>query len=89
MFGAGFGELNGKEFVYKSSSFTRLMDITERLKKQFATRGDVELLANTLSARDAVSDDKLWLQVVAVEPHFEPNELSERPRCDIWKFGVF
>ena len=74
---ARFGELDGAEFVYKESSYTRLMDVTERLKKQFAAL-KVELLDNSIAARERLDAERSFLQVVSVEPHLDASQRAER-----------
>lgn len=59
-FGSAFEQLDGAEFVYKESSFTRVMDITERLKAMYAHLGEVELLPNKLTAREAMVAARVW-----------------------------
>lgn len=78
-FGKAFGALDGAEFVYKEGSFCRLMDFTDRLKRQFAHVPALELLDNSLKARDNLVASRAYMQIVAVEPFLDADELARRP----------
>jgi hypothetical protein len=78
-FGAAFGAaLDGAEFVYKENGFCRLMDFTERMRKTFAHVPALELLENSIRAREHVPAGRAFLQIVAVEPHLDADELAQR-----------
>ena len=79
-FGSPFGELDGKEYIYRENQITQLSEICQRLEKMFHQRfGHVILIRD--ASRDAVTKldpSKAAFQVTHVEPYFVEDELDTR-----------
>eukprot|EP00727_Mastigamoeba_balamuthi_P011535 m51a1_g7003 hypothetical protein (2666) ;mRNA; r:212191-222239 len=78
-YGQAFEGLDGAEFVLKEPAGTHLFELTERLKQRFSKRfnEDVVLLDSTQSASSA-DKTKRSLQVTAIKPYFDEDELAKR-----------
>lgn len=78
-YGAGFGHLAGKEYVYKEHNFARLSDFSERLKSQFSKDGVApKVLPNGPVDEAKLDADGMALQIVTVEPYFDASDSSNR-----------
>ncbi|XP_060701989.1 dedicator of cytokinesis protein 7-like isoform X1 [Hemiscyllium ocellatum] len=81
-YGSLFGELNGKEYIYKEPGITNLVEISARLqefyKKQFG-KDQVEIIKeSSLVKKGNLNPSKAYLQITYVEPYFEEYELKNR-----------
>jgi DHR-2, Lobe A/DHR-2, Lobe B/DHR-2, Lobe C len=77
-----FGELDGKEFVYKLPKLTHLYELSGRLKEFYgrALLGTELVVMPDSGAvdRTALDHSKAYLQITSVDAHFDEGELSER-----------
>eukprot|EP01090_Pellita_catalonica_P020189 TRINITY_DN7098_c0_g3_i1.p1 TRINITY_DN7098_c0_g3~~TRINITY_DN7098_c0_g3_i1.p1 ORF type:complete len:582 (-),score=133.57 TRINITY_DN7098_c0_g3_i1:77-1627(-) len=73
-------DLNGHEYIYKEKGSVRIGDISTRLKTQYEPKhGAVELVSPTAGKKELIAkNDKCYIQVVAVQPHFSKEELLLR-----------
>lgn len=80
-FGSRFGDLDGKEYVYKEPKITRLGEIRERLLLLHEKRvgGTIEIIT-TSGEVDVSSLDKkaCYIQITHVSPYFDDWELKQR-----------
>ncbi|KAL3088570.1 hypothetical protein niasHT_023188 [Heterodera trifolii] len=74
-YGVKFGELNGKEFVYKEPAITKLAEISARMEQFYGEklgRETVETMKDSNEVDTAkLCPEKAYLQITFVEPHFE------------------
>ena len=84
-FGRAFGALDGTEVIYREPASVRLADFSERLQRQYGGKFEVEggkvpLLPNSRERIDPATrdPDSPAMQIVSVEPHFEPAEARKR-----------
>lgn len=81
-YGVLFGDLSGKEYIYKEPRITLLQEITNRLKSIYTERfGDGNFVIIQTSNKVDVStldQNKAYVQLTSVEPYFEAWELKER-----------
>ncbi|KAH3762526.1 DOCK family protein [Pelomyxa schiedti] len=74
-YGVGWGDLNQKEFVYKEQCTCRLPDISRRLKEQFGTSRDIELVPNTKEViPSALDPNKYYIQLASLIPYWSPEK---------------
>jgi len=77
-----FGELDGKEFVYKLPKLTHLYELSGRLKEFYGkTLSGCEVVVMPDSGavdRSTLDPLKAYLQITSVAPYFDEAELSER-----------
>eukprot|EP01006_Ploeotia_vitrea_P040513 TRINITY_DN66428_c9_g1_i1.p1 TRINITY_DN66428_c9_g1~~TRINITY_DN66428_c9_g1_i1.p1 ORF type:complete len:1833 (+),score=1077.90 TRINITY_DN66428_c9_g1_i1:674-5500(+) len=93
-FGSHFGQLNGKEFVYKMPRITQLGPMSRGLQSLYSKQLGVPVkilpsskpvVASELNPQDC------WLQITYVQPYFTPEELAQRQsfidrNTDVTKF---
>lgn len=81
-YGSLFGDLDGREFVYREKGLTHLLDITERLKTTFAARfgaTQVVVLADSRQVdRSTLDPQKAYLQITHLEPHLATDDYVRR-----------
>lgn len=80
-YGKRFGDLNGKEFVYKEPKITRLGEIQDRLIALYSRKLGTSI--NVITTSGDVSDKKLepeacYMQLTHVQPYFDDWELKQR-----------
>ena len=85
-FGEGFGDINGKELIYKENAMVRLAEFTERLKAQYSKLGQLVILPNSPVDPSTLNAKALHVQVIAVLPYFE-DESSRKTEWDR-NFGI-
>jgi len=75
-------DINGKEYIYKEPAATRLADISSRLLTQYTDKYGKDTVKNIAPSdlKDELkkSNDYCYLQIVAVEPYFPPQQLDLR-----------
>ncbi|RDD36831.1 Dedicator of cytokinesis protein 6 [Trichoplax sp. H2] len=82
-YGSCFGDLDGREYIYKEPPFTRLSEVSLRVQSLYNEKlgsGDiVEIVgdSNTVD-REKLNPEKGYIQVTFVEPYFEEFELKSR-----------
>ena len=81
-YGAKFGDLDGKEFVYKEPLLTHLYELKDRLLEVYAKEyghDNVCVVEHGDSIkRKELNPNKVYLQITALTPYFEPNEIEKR-----------
>ena len=91
-YGAIFGDLSGTEFIYKEIKGTLLPEFVERLKKQLDSQysSDIVVLANGPDEIEVskLDGNKCYLQVISLQPYFEPSELATRPTLFDQRFDI-
>lgn len=88
-FGPLFGQLNGKEFVYREKLLTHLFSLKERLCEHFDAvfgSGKVEVLDHG-GFVDVVALDPLkgYLQITSVRPYFGGDDDEDVPRITFFQ----
>lgn len=78
-FGSAFGDVNGKELIYKETAMVRVADFTDRLKDQYSKIGTLVVLPNT-SVVDVskLDSNAIYVQIITVYPYFEDESDSSR-----------
>jgi hypothetical protein len=91
-YGNIFGDLSGVEFVYKEIKGTILPEFVERLKKQLEAQynNEIVVLANGPEEPEIskLDSNKLYLQVISLQPFFESIELQSRPTLFDQRFDI-
>lgn len=79
-YGAQFGELNGKEYIYRENQITQLSEIALRLESMYKKRfGDVNIIRDASKEATAKLDPKkAYFQVTHVEPYITEEEKGVR-----------
>eukprot|EP01091_Cochliopodium_minus_P014114 TRINITY_DN4729_c0_g2_i1.p1 TRINITY_DN4729_c0_g2~~TRINITY_DN4729_c0_g2_i1.p1 ORF type:complete len:1936 (-),score=552.25 TRINITY_DN4729_c0_g2_i1:12-5237(-) len=81
-YGLKFGDLDGKEFVYKEPLLTHLYELKDRLvslfSKEFGDENVVVIDHGDSIKRKELDDKKVYLQITALTPYFEQEELKTR-----------
>jgi len=81
-FGKGFGEMDGKEYIYKEPKITRLGEIKDRLMAIYTERlGQERVRLWTRSAevkREELEEGICYIQLTSVEPYFDKTEFEQR-----------
>jgi hypothetical protein len=80
-YGEGFGEDNGKEFLYRENPTQRLADFTTALVTRYETqfgKENFELLKNKPIEELTLDPAKNYLQIINCEIFFEYDELNTR-----------
>ena len=73
-YGRAFGDLDGRQYVYKETAFVRIADFSARFRAQYADTNFV-LLPNTKAVdRAALDPEKNYIQLGAVQPFFGDDE---------------
>ncbi|KAK4470454.1 hypothetical protein MN116_006006 [Schistosoma mekongi] len=80
--GSLFGELSGRDFIYKEAPFTKLAEITHRLQTfygdKFGQDRVVVIKDSNIVDEKQLDSDKGYLQITFVEPYLEDFELRRR-----------
>ncbi|XP_049848872.1 dedicator of cytokinesis protein 11-like [Schistocerca gregaria] len=80
-YGKGFGEFNGKEYIYRVSPTERLADFTNNIKKRYEIvlgADAVEILNNRPIVSQNLDQQRHYLQIVNLEIYFEASELLDK-----------
>jgi hypothetical protein len=80
-YGARYGDLNGKEFVYKEPKITRLGEIQDRLMTLYSRKLGTTITMITTSGDVEVKKlepDNCYMQLTHVSPYFDDWELKQR-----------
>eukprot|EP01133_Synstelium_polycarpum_P007759 gene7759-9098_t len=81
-YGAGFEDLDGKEFVYKEPKLTHLFALAERLKTFYNEKLKLSISIFPDSSRVDPSNldpNKLYLQITTLKPYFDSTDTIIRP----------
>ena len=74
-YGTKFGDLNGKEFIYKENKGVIIPEVVERFKSQFrqlfGPSFELEVLPNTAESASGLDPKKCFIQIISVQPYFE------------------
>eukprot|EP01129_Flabellula_baltica_P000272 TRINITY_DN10309_c0_g1_i1.p1 TRINITY_DN10309_c0_g1~~TRINITY_DN10309_c0_g1_i1.p1 ORF type:complete len:1665 (+),score=350.73 TRINITY_DN10309_c0_g1_i1:146-5140(+) len=68
-YGPKFGDLNGKEYIYKQGPMVRLTDFKERIENQFKEKigEDLQILPNKHPDQLSIDPNKHYLQIIITE----------------------
>lgn len=81
-YGSKFGDLDGKEFVYKEPLLTHLYELKDRLvetySKEFGSDSVSVVDHGDSVKRNDLNPSKVYLQITALTPYFEQDELKKR-----------
>uniref|UniRef100_A0A665X650 Dedicator of cytokinesis 8 n=1 Tax=Echeneis naucrates TaxID=173247 RepID=A0A665X650_ECHNA len=81
-YGAKFGDLDEREFVYKEPGITHLPEISHRLENFYSQRfGDDTLVMikdSTPVDRKQLNPNKAYIQITYVEAYFDDYEMKDR-----------
>ncbi|KAM9857754.1 dedicator of cytokinesis protein 8 [Aulostomus maculatus] len=81
-FGAKFGDLDEREFIYKEPGITHLPEISHRLENFYSQCfGDDTLMMikdSTPVDRKQLNPNKAYIQITYVEPYFDDYEMKDR-----------
>jgi hypothetical protein len=91
LFGTKFGELNGKEMIYKEPAMVRVAEFTERLKSQYTKLGNLVVLPNSQTDFSSLDPNSVYCQIIAVEAFFTDDQAALRKtewdrNCNISEF---
>ena len=77
-----FGDLHGKEYIYKEKALTRLAEIALRLEKFYGDKFGKENVVIIKDSKELeaskLAGEKAYIQVTYVEPYFDDYELRDR-----------
>ncbi|XP_040897521.1 dedicator of cytokinesis protein 8 isoform X2 [Toxotes jaculatrix] len=81
-YGAKFGDLDEREFIYKEPGITHLPEISHRLENFYSQCfGDETLVMikdSTPVDRKQLNPNKAYIQITYVEPYFDDYEMKDR-----------
>uniref|UniRef100_H2UHL7 Dedicator of cytokinesis 8 n=1 Tax=Takifugu rubripes TaxID=31033 RepID=H2UHL7_TAKRU len=81
-YGATFGDLDEREFIYKEPGITHLPEISHRLENFYSQCfGDETLVMikdSTPVNRKQLNPNKAYIQITYVEPYFDDYEMKDR-----------
>uniref|UniRef100_A0A3Q3AR26 Dedicator of cytokinesis 8 n=1 Tax=Kryptolebias marmoratus TaxID=37003 RepID=A0A3Q3AR26_KRYMA len=81
-YGAKFGDLDEREFIYKEPGITHLPEISHRLENFYSQcfRDDtlVMIKDSTPVNRKQLNPNKAYIQITFVEPYFDDYEMKDR-----------
>ncbi|XP_070690098.1 dedicator of cytokinesis protein 8 [Pempheris klunzingeri] len=81
-YGAKFGDLDEREFIYKEPGITHLPEISHRLENFYSQCfGDETLVMikdSTPVNRKQLNPNKAYIQITYVEPYFDDYEMKDR-----------
>uniref|UniRef100_A0A3Q3MR76 Dedicator of cytokinesis 8 n=1 Tax=Labrus bergylta TaxID=56723 RepID=A0A3Q3MR76_9LABR len=81
-YGAKFGDLDGREFIYKEPGITHLPEISHRLEnfynQCFGEDTLVMIKDSTPVNREQLDPNKAYIQITYVEPFFDDYEMKDR-----------
>lgn len=80
LFGRKFGDLNGKEYVYKEPKITRLGEIKDRLSALYERKvGAIQIITKSGDVEVSKLDPEgSYFQITHVSPYFDDWELKQR-----------
>ncbi|XP_054628714.1 dedicator of cytokinesis protein 8 isoform X2 [Dunckerocampus dactyliophorus] len=81
-YGAKFGDLDEREFIYKEPGITHLPEISHRLENFYTQCFGEDVLVmikdSTPVDRKQLNPDKAYIQITYVEPYFDDYEMKDR-----------
>ncbi|XP_029915260.1 dedicator of cytokinesis protein 8 isoform X2 [Myripristis murdjan] len=81
-YGAKFGDLDEREFIYKEPGITHLPEISHRLENFYGQcfgEGALEMIKDSAPVdRNKLSPSKAYIQITYVEPYFDDYEMKDR-----------
>ncbi|KAM3868150.1 dedicator of cytokinesis protein 8 [Diretmus argenteus] len=81
-FGAKFGDLDEREFIYKEPGITHLPEISHRLENFYSQcfgEDDLEMIKDSIPVdRNKLNPSKAYIQITYVEPYFDDYEMKDR-----------
>ncbi|XP_018614774.1 dedicator of cytokinesis protein 8 isoform X2 [Scleropages formosus] len=81
-YGAKFGDLDEREFIYKEPGITHLPEISHRLESFYSQcfGGDaLEIIKDSTPVdRNKLNPNKAYIQITFVEPYFDDYEMKDR-----------
>ncbi|XP_074525840.1 dedicator of cytokinesis protein 8 [Halichoeres trimaculatus] len=81
-YGAKFGDLDGREFIYKEPGITHLPEISHRLENFYGQCFGEDTLVmikdSTPVNRKQLNSSKAYIQITYVEPYFDDYEMKDR-----------
>ncbi|CAL8249273.1 unnamed protein product [Merluccius merluccius] len=81
-YGAKFGDLDEREFVYKEPAITHLPEISHRLENfysQCVGEDTLEMIKDSTPVdRKKLNPSKAYIQITYVEPYFDDYEMKDR-----------
>nr|XP_019958252.1 PREDICTED: dedicator of cytokinesis protein 8 [Paralichthys olivaceus] len=81
-YGAKFGDLDEREFIYKEPGITHLPEISHRLENFYSQCFGEETLVmikdSTPVDRKQLNPNKAYIQITYVEPYFDDYEMKDR-----------
>nr|XP_057925533.1 dedicator of cytokinesis protein 8 isoform X2 [Doryrhamphus excisus] len=81
-YGAKFGDLDEREFIYKEPGITHLPEISHRLENFYAQCFGEDILVmikdSTPVDRKQLNPNKAYIQITYVEPYFDDYEMKDR-----------
>ncbi|XP_048834513.1 dedicator of cytokinesis protein 8 isoform X1 [Brienomyrus brachyistius] len=81
-YGAKFGDLDEREFIYKEPGITHLPEISHRLESFYSQcfGGDaLEIIKDSIPVdKNKLNPNKAYIQITFVEPYFDDYELKDR-----------
>ncbi|XP_061756610.1 dedicator of cytokinesis protein 8 isoform X2 [Nerophis ophidion] len=81
-YGAKFGDLDEREFIYKEPGITHLPEISQRLENFYAQCFGEDILVmikdSTPVDRKQLNPNKAYIQITYVEPYFDDYEMKDR-----------
>lgn len=83
-YGQRFNDENNKVYIYKEPGNTKLFEITDRLRKnyakQFGSLESVEILRDSRKPQDLKLDtiNKNYIQIIHVQPYFSKDDYADR-----------
>lgn len=90
-YGARMKEYDGKEYVYRTGPKENLMTIQQRLKDAALSAAksadDIEVLGNKAIDRSQFEKNKIYIQIAAVHPYYDPDEQNRKTAFER-NFGI-
>ncbi|KAL4630060.1 dedicator of cytokinesis protein 8 isoform X3 [Arapaima gigas] len=81
-YGAKFGDLDEREFIYKEPGITHLPEISHRLESFYSQCFGADALEiikdSTPVDRNKLNPNKAYIQITFVEPYFDDYEMKDR-----------
>ncbi|KAJ3603775.1 hypothetical protein NHX12_028516 [Muraenolepis orangiensis] len=81
-YGAKFGDLDEREFIYKEPAITHLPEISQRLENfysQCVGEDALEMIKDSTPVdRKKLNPNKAYIQITYVEPYFDDYEMKDR-----------
>ncbi|KAG7481213.1 hypothetical protein MATL_G00064220 [Megalops atlanticus] len=81
-YGAKFGDLDEREFIYKEPGITHLPEISHRLESFYSQcfgEDTLEIIKDSTPVdRNKLNPNKAYIQITFVEPYFDDYEMKDR-----------